>query len=62
MLVQQRINKGRTYCICKNQFQNSVFQSSVNLNFENSFKGPTMVGPIVDSGYKRSSIFSVNST
>ena len=26
------------------------------------FKGPTMVGPIVDSGYKRSSTFSVNST
>ena len=46
----------------QNQYQNSASQSTENLTFENFSPGPTMVGPIVDSGYGRmSSTFSVNS-
>ena len=44
------------------QYQTGAFQSAENLNFENFSPAPTMVGPIVDSGYERmSSTFSVNS-
>ena len=31
------------YCICKIELQNSIFQPSEPLKFENSFPGPTMV-------------------
>ena len=40
MLVQQlkeRIVEGSIYCICKNQSQNSAFQLSENLHFDNLF-------------------------
>ena len=66
MLVQQvkePIAKGGINCICNNRYQNAAFLSAENLHFENFSPGPTMVGPIVDSGYERISItFSVNST
>ena len=38
---------------CKNQSHDSVFQPSENLCFENFSPGPTMVGPIVETGYER---------
>ena len=65
MLVQQvkePIAKGGTNCICKNQYQNSAFQSPESLNFEHFSQGPAIVGLIVDSGCERkSNPFSVNS-
>ena len=41
------------YCICKIQRQNNIFQPSESLNFEIFPAGPTMVYPIVDTGYER---------
>ena len=65
MLVQQMkepIAKDNINCICKDQYQNSAFQSAENLNFENFSQGPAMVDSIVDSGYERMfSTFSMNS-
>ena len=59
--VKEPRAKGSINCICKYQYQNSAFQSAENLNFENFSLGPTMVGPIVDSGCERmSSTFPVN--
>ena len=40
------------YCICKNQSQNIVLVPSEKLYFEFFSSGPTMVDPIVDSGYE----------
>ena len=37
----------------QNQSHDSVFQPSENLHFENFSLGPTMVGPIVETGYER---------
>ena len=60
--VKEPVAKESINCICKNQYQNSAFQSAGNLNFENFSPGPTMMGPIVESRYERmSSIFAVNS-
>ena len=39
--------------ISGNQSHDSVFQPSGNLRFENFSPGPTMVGPIVETGYDR---------
>ena len=37
----------------QNQSHDSVFQPSENLHFESFCPGPTMVGPIVETGYER---------
>ena len=49
--LEERIVKESIYCICKTQTQNSVFQPSDNLCFENICPGPTMVGRI-GTGYR----------
>ena len=60
--VKEPIAKGSINCICKNQYQNSAFQSAENINLENLSSGPTMVDPIVNSRYElMSNTFSVNS-
>ena len=65
MLLQQlkeHIVKGNIYCICKIQYQHSLFQPSENLCFEFFSSGPTMLGPIVGSRHKRmSNTLSLNS-
>ena len=65
MLIQQLkegIVDGSNCCIDKSQSQNSIFQPCWNLYVENVSPGPTMVRPIVDSGYERmSSTTSINS-
>ena len=60
--VKELIAEETSNCIYKDQYQNDAFQSADNLNFENFSLGPTMVAPIVNSGYERkSSAFSVTS-
>ena len=63
MLVRQEKSpkaKGSITCTCENKYKDSTFQSAANLNFENFSPGPTTLGSIMNSGYKRmSSILSV---
>ena len=60
MLLQQLkeyIVKGSIYCTCKNQYHNSLFQLSENLDFEILSPGPTKVGPIVGRNQSQNNIF-----
>ena len=43
--LKELIVKGSIYCICNNQSQNSAFQPSGTLIFENFSPVPAMVGP-----------------
>ena len=55
----QAIFKGlrihNTFTICKNQYQNSVYQLSENLYFPNFSTVLTIVSLVVDSGYDKMS-------
>ena len=60
MLLQQlkeHIVKGSIDCTCKNQYHNSLFQLSENLDFEILSPGPTKVGPIVGKNLTQNNIF-----
>ena len=54
ILVQQlkeRIAEGGIYYNCKNQSENSLFESSENLHFESFSPDPTMMGSMVGTRY-----------
>jgi len=51
--LKELMVKGSIYCNSKTQYQNSLFQPSENLYFELYSAGPTMMGPVVGSRYKR---------
>ena len=57
MLLVLLLNEciGSFYCICNNQYQNSIFQPSQNFCIEMFSSCPSMAVPLVDSGQERTS-------